>query len=154
MNRLARLGLVVVCAMSGVSTVTAQDADPLKSAVETRQSLLKLINWSFAPVGLMLKNKVPVDAAAAQKSAARLKQLATFLPDVFAVDTHKATASTKAREGIWTNLSDFASKADDLQKAAAALEEAARGGDKAATITAARAVGVTCGGCHKAYKDD
>ena len=162
MKGFAKLGLVAVCAMAGVSTmVLAQGggAPPspekaIETAVLTRQGLLKVVAWSFAPVGGMLKG-APFDAAAAQKSAARIKMLATMLPDAFDMDTHtQSKTPTKAKESIWTNKADFASKADDLQKAATALEDAAKGGNADATKTAARAVGQACGACHKAYRDE
>ena len=120
----------------------------------TRQGLLKIVAFSFAPVGSMLKG-APFDAAAAQKSAERIKVLATILPEAFDTDTHAtAKVPTKAKESIWTNKADFASKADDLGKAAAALADAAKSGDADATKKAARGVGQACGACHKAYKDD
>jgi cytochrome c556 len=160
MNRFAKFGLVAACAMAGVSTVLAQGGGPpspekvAETATLTRQGLLKVVAWSFGPVGAMLKN-APFDAAVAQKSAARIKVLATMLPDAFDIDTHTTgKGPTKAKENIWTNKADFASKAEDLSKAAAALEEAAKTGDKDATIKAARGVGGACGACHKAYRED
>ncbi|MEJ1965077.1 MAG: cytochrome c [Gammaproteobacteria bacterium] len=81
----------------------------------------------------MLKNKVPFDAAAAQKTGDRLAELAVFIPDTFATDARKATSvKTKARDGIWTNMADFKAKSDDLVKAAQALSAAAKSGDKGA----------------------
>jgi cytochrome c556 len=158
MKGFAKLGLVAVCAMAGASTVLAQGGLALEktpdAVVATRQGLLKVVALSFAPVGNMLKG-APFDAAAAQKSAERIKVLATILPEAFDTDTHTtAKAATKAKEGIWTNKADFASKADDLGKAAAALADAAKSGDADATKKAARAVGQACGACHKAYKDE
>jgi cytochrome c556 len=160
MNGFAKFGLVAVCAVAGVSTVLAQGGAPpspekmAETATLTRQGLLKVVAFSFAPVGAMLKG-APFDAAAAQKSAARIKVLATILPDAFDADTHvTGKLPTKAKENIWTNKADFASKADDLSKAAAALEDAAKTGDKDATIKAARAVGGACGACHKAYREE
>jgi cytochrome c556 len=159
MNGFAKLGLVAACALASVSTVIAQDAGPptpeqlAEQATLTRQGLLKVVGWQFGPVGGMLRNKVPFDAAVVQKSAGHVKVLAGMLPDAFQSDTHKATVKTKAKENIWTNQADFASKADDLQKAAAALEDAAKGGDKAATMKAAAAVGKACGACHDNYRE-
>jgi cytochrome c556 len=49
--------------------------------------------------------------------------------------------------------SDFDSKANDLVKAAADLEAAAKSGDEAATKKAAGAVGKTCGACHDQFRN-
>jgi len=161
MNGFTKLSVVAVCALAGASTtVLAQDAAPptpeklAQQATELRQGLLKLVSWSFGPVGDMLKNKTPFDAAVVQKSAGRIHELATMLPDAFQTDTRKFQVKTRAKENIWTNLADFSSKADDLQKAAAALGDAAKGGDKAATMLAARSVGKACSGCHDNYREN
>jgi cytochrome c556 len=159
MNRFTKLSVVALCALGGASTVLAQDAGPptpeqvAEQATLLRQGLLKLVGWSFGPVGGMLKNQMPFDASVVQKSAGRIQQLATMLPDTFSTDTHKFTVKTKAKENIWTNQADFASKAGDLEKAANALGEAAKGGDKTATMQAARNVGKACAGCHDNYRE-
>ena len=158
MNGFAKLGLVAACALVGASTVVAQDAAPspqqqAEMATQTRKGLYDLIGMNFGPVGGMLKNKVPFDAATVQKNAGRIKVLSTMIPEVFQTDTHTFQVKTKAKENIWTNVADFGSKADDLQKAAAALEDAAKTGDKGATLRAAGAVGKACGACHDNYRD-
>jgi cytochrome c556 len=125
-----------------------------EQAVLTRQGLLKVMGYYMAPLGGMLKNKVPFDAALAAKSAARIEVLAPMISEAFAVDTRKATGlKTKAREGIWTNNADFKAKNDDLVKAAAGLTAAAKGGDKKAVLQAAAAVGKACGACHDNFRD-
>jgi cytochrome c556 len=158
MNRFAKTGLIALSALVPVTAVLAQEAQSpeqqAEAAVLTRQGLLKVMGMYMAPLGGMLKNKVPFDAAVAAKSAKNIGALGEMLPDTFAMDTHgKATAvKTKAQDGIWTNQADFKAKADDLVKAAAALQEAAKGGDKGATLKAAGAVGKACGACHDNYR--
>jgi cytochrome c556 len=157
-SRSVRLGLVTACVLASGSAAIAQDApasaeEQADKAVHLRQSLFDLIEYSFAPVGGMLKNKVPFDAATAQKSAARVEALAPMISELFQMDTRKSTAKTRAREGIWTNKSDFTAKNDDLVKAAAALTTAAKGGDKKATMQAAVAVGKACGACHDNFRE-
>ena len=106
----------------------------------TRQGLFKVQAFVFGPVGGMLRG-APFDAAVAEKAGAaraghgghdpgRVRQRHAYL---------HGTIKTKAREGIWTNKSDFDSKANDLVKAAADLEAAAKTGDKDATIEGGRA---------------
>jgi cytochrome c556 len=76
-----------------------------------------------------------------------------MISEVFQEDTRKFQLKTKAREGIWTNKSDFQAKNDDLVKASAALTAAAKGGDKKAVMQAAAAVGKACGACHDNFRD-
>jgi cytochrome c556 len=152
-----KLGLAF-CALATVSTTFAQDAPPspeeqAQQAVDLRQSVFRLIGYSWGPMAGMIKNKVPFDAAVAQKTASRLETLAPMISEVFQTDTRKFTLKTKAREGIWTNNADFKAKNEDLVKAATALDAAAKGGDKKATLQAAIAVGKACGACHDSFRD-
>lgn len=160
MNRFAKSSLIALCALAPVSALLAQEAGPAtpeqqaEAAVLTRQGLLKVMGMYMAPLGGMLKNKVPFDAAVAAKSGQHIAELGSMIPDVFAADTrNKTSAKTKAQDGIWTNQADFKAKADDLVKAANALVEAAKGGEKGATLKAAGAVGKACGSCHDNYRN-
>ena len=161
MNRFAKSSLIALCAIAPVSAVLAQDAaapptpeQQLQQAIETRQGLLKVMGFYMAPLGGMLKNKVPFDAAMAGNSGTHIEQLGSMIPDVFTFDTRKATnVKTKAQDGIWTNQADFKAKADDLVKAATALVEASKSGDKGMTLKAAGAVGKACGACHDNYRN-
>lgn len=158
MKRFAKSSLIALCALAPVAAVIAQEApspeQQAEATVLTRQGLLKVMGMYMAPLGAMLKNKMPFDAATAEKSATHIAQLGSMIPDVFATDVrNKTSAKTKAQDGIWTNQADFKAKADDLVKAAGALEEAAKGGDKGATLKAAGAVGKACGACHDNYRN-
>jgi cytochrome c556 len=159
MRGIAKIGLAAWCSLATVSAAVAQDAAPAspeqaaQAATETRQGLFKVMGWSFNPLAGMLRNKVPFDAAVAQKAAERVEHLAPMIIDVYATDTRKFQVKTKSREGIWTNKSDFDAKAQELTKAAQALSVAAKSGDKAATLKAAGAVGKACGNCHDSFRD-
>jgi cytochrome c556 len=158
MNGFTRIGLAAVGSLIVASSAMAQGGPPTpeqkaQAAILTRQGLFKLQGFVFGPVGGMLRG-APFDAAVVEKAAARLQVLGTLIPEVFATDTHTFTGTpTKAREGIWTNKSDFDGKANDFVKAAADLEAAAKTGDKGATLKAAGAVGKSCGACHDQFRD-
>src|SRR5665213_152142 len=162
MNGITRIGVAAVGSLIVASTAMAQGGAPAPptpeqaatAAVLTRQGLFKVQSFAFGPVGGMLRG-APFDAAVATKAAIRVQATASMIPDVFAQDTHTFSAvKTRARDGLWTNKSDFDSKANDLVKAAAGLEAAAKTGDKDATIAAARGVGKACSGCHDQFRDN
>jgi cytochrome c556 len=159
MNRITRIGITAVGSLIVASAAMSQGKPPptpeekATAAVLTRQGLFKVQSFAFGPVGGMLRGGA-FDAAVAQKAAVRVQATAGMISDVFATDTHTFKNATKAREGIWTNKSDFDSKASDLVKAAGDLETAAKGGDKDATLAAARAVGKACSGCHDQFRDN
>ncbi|MGC1458097.1 MAG: cytochrome c [Steroidobacteraceae bacterium] len=159
MNGITGIGVAAMGSLIVASAALAQGAAPptpeqkAQAAVLTRQGLFKLQAFVFGPVGGMLRG-APFDAKAAEKAGARLQVLGGMIPEVFATDTHTFTNNpTKAREGIWTNKSDFDGKATDFVKAAADLEAAAKTGDEAATKKAAGAVGKACGACHDQFRD-
>lgn len=156
MNRLVNLGALAVMSL-GSAAVLAQGAPPTpeesaKAAVETRQGLFKLMGWNMGPIGGMLRNKVPFDAAVVAKNAERMEQLSLMIPDLFQADTSKFKIETEALEGIWASKADFNAKAAEMSKAAAALTAAAKTGDKAATLKAAGALGKSCGSCHDTFR--
>jgi cytochrome c556 len=159
MNGMTRIGVAAVGSLILASAAMAQGAGPqtpeqkAQAAVLTRQGLFKVQGFVFGPVGGMLRGG-KFDAAVAQKAAERLQVTGGLIPELFAMDTHTFTGTpTKAREGIWTNKSDFDAKANDLVKAATDLEAAAKSGDEAATKKAAAGVGKACGACHDQFRD-
>jgi cytochrome c556 len=158
MKRVVKLSLLAMCSAVAVTTALAQDAptpeQQAQAAVDTRQGLQKVMGFEFVgPLGGMLKNKVPFDANVVQKNAANVAALASLQPDIFAVDTRKFTLKTKAREGIWTNKSDFDAKSNDLVKASNDAVAAAKTGDKGATLKAVANMGKACGACHDNFRD-
>src|SRR5215469_14676568 len=159
MKRVVKLSLFAMCSAVAVTAVLAQDApqspeQQAQAAVDTRQGLQKVMGAQMAPLGDMLKNKKPYDAAEIAKRAQNIANLASMQPDIFSTDTRKFTLKTKAREGIWTNKSDFDAKSNDLQKAATDAATAAKGGaDQAALKKALFGIGHGCSGCHDNFRD-
>ncbi len=159
MNGITRMGVAAVGSLIVASAAMAQGApapptpeQKAQTSVLTRQGLFKVQAFVFGPVGGMLRG-AKFDAAVAEKAGQRIQVTGGLIPDLFAKDTHTFTVPTKAREGIWTNKSDFDAKANDLVKAAADLEAAAKTGDEAATKKAAAGVGKACGACHDQFRD-
>jgi len=159
MNGITRIGVAAIGSLVVASAAMAQGApmspeQRIEATVLTRQGLFKVQSAAFGPVGAMLRPGGTFDAAVAVKAAQRVEVTAGMIPELFATDTHAASVKTRAREGIWTNKADFDSKANDLVKAAADLEAAAKTGDKDKTLAAARAVGKGCSGCHDQFRDN
>jgi len=164
MKRFVMSGLIATCSIAAMTVVLAADeagqapATPeqqAQTAVEVRQGLQKLMNFQMAPMGDVLKRKLPFDAATVTKRTTNIIALAGMQSDAFAFDTHKVTGlKTKARDGIWTNKSDFDAKSQNLVNLANEVLTAAKGGDEAATKKAIAQMGSKgCGGCHDQFKD-
>jgi cytochrome c556 len=157
MNRICKFGLAAMGSLTVLSLAMAQGGPPTpeqqaENAVKTRKAVFDVQAYSFGPVGGMLKG-APFDAEKVQKAAERIGFTSSMIPEVFTMDTRKFMVMTKAREGIWTNKSDFDAKAKALSDAAQAMGEAAKTGDKGATLKAAGAVGKACGSCHDEYRE-
>lgn len=81
-------------------------------------------------------------------NAQKIADIAAQIPAVF--ELNEVTGDSAALPAIWANWDDFVSKGTGLQQAALAIVDAANnGGDVAA---AGKALGASCGGCHKGYK--
>lgn len=156
MTRLTRFGVAAVLAMASAAAFSQGAPNPAaqaKSAVETRQGLFKLIAQQNGPIGGMLRNQVPFDAALVARNANRIQVLSEMIPELFARDTREfKDIKTGALDGIWNSQADFKTKADALTQAAAALNAAAKSGDQAATLKAAGEVGKACGSCHDSFR--
>jgi cytochrome c556 len=159
MKRLNRLGWMVVAvtasalAVAQVAIKPAKSAAEAKTAIESRQNLFKDIKKAYEPMIAMMKNQQPFDASTIATNAARIQELATKIPEAFAVDTHEfKDTKNAAQDRVWLSQVEFKAKTDATVQAAAALAAAAKTGDKATTMKAIPAMGKTCGGCHDIFK--
>jgi cytochrome c556 len=157
MNKLISFGIAAALAVGAAHAAAPagppSPEDAAKSQIETRQGLFKVVAATWGPVGGMMRNTAPFDAAQVSKAAARLAVLAQIAPELFVADTRKFTQfKSAALDGIWNSQADFKAKADDLVKAATDLGAVAAKGDKAETLKAAAAVGKACGSCHDSYR--
>ena len=82
--------------------------------------------------------------------AAALENTGKMFATIFPEGTMGPTS--RAKEDIWKNKDDFATRVKAFQDATKALDEAAEKGDNTATLAAVNAVNATCGGCHTPYR--
>lgn len=158
MNRVSKLGLAAICSVAAISVVSAQGGPPpspqqrAENAVKVRQGLFDVQNFAFQQSVAMLKG-APFNAQTAETTAKRIEMTTSMIPDVFKFDTRKYMVNTKARDDIWTNMSDFDQKAQAANMAAQNLEMAAMSGDAGMTKAAIGALGKACGNCHDQFKN-
>ena len=158
MNRVSKLGLAAMCSVAAISVVLAQGGPPpspqqrAENAVKVRQSLFEVQNFAFQQSVAMLRG-APFNAQTAVTTAKRVEMTTSMIPDVFKFDTRKYTVTTKARDDIWMNQSDFEQKAHAANMAAQNLEMAAMSGDAGMTKAAIGALGKACGNCHDQFKN-
>lgn len=142
--------------LSGCAPGGSGDAGPVDekaaAAVKERKAVLTLMKSNFVPPILMAQDKIPYDAAQAQKNATRLAFLIPMLEDAFATDTRGSSVETEALDVIWEKPDEFAGKIAAAVEAAGQL--AAVAGDEDAMKAAAGNLGKKCGSCHDDFRVD
>jgi cytochrome c556 len=157
MNASSKLALTVCGALAAAVALSQPSATPTPEqragrAVELRQSVMQVQAYSLRPAAAMLRN-APFDAATVQQAAARLKMLSAMLTDVFKSDTSKFDLKdAAAKPEVWTDASGFENAVNAEVSAIDALNSAAAGSDKDATLKAIKAVGKSCGDCHDKFR--
>ena len=94
------------------------------------------------------------DLGAISASAAQMASLAQKSSGWFPAGTGPNVGKTGAKPEIWQDPQDFAAKQAAFQKAAQALNAAAKGNDLGAIKARFGDLGKTCKGCHDKYRQE
>ena len=149
---LSAIALFSATAVMQAAPVEAQGS--AASAVTERQKIFKGLKDNMAPLAAIARGKADADKAAMVKSAKNIAALSRKIDPAFNVNTAGSSYKTEARDSIWSNRADFASKASALTSASDKLVAAANTGDKAKMVGALRGVGAACKDCHDKYRDE
>lgn len=141
--------LVVACGGGAGGGATVEDT-PEGAAFQYRQAVMQSIAYKVGQARGMAQGEIPVDEAAFAKHASDVATLAGMITEGFIPNS--AVAGSAALPEIWTNMPDFQQKAADLQNAAQSLATAASSQGFEAAKGMVQAVGQTCGGCHRPYR--
>jgi cytochrome c556 len=151
---LHRKFIVAAAALMLAAPAVALDAEQAQQAAETRQGLLKVVVWNFAPLNAMSRGLIPVDQELAGRNAQRIAWLLTMLPDAFRADTREHDVKTEALPVIWEQYDRFEELAGNARRSAEQLVEVAAGGDEEAVRRAAAALLDNCRACHDDFRVD
>jgi len=134
---------VLMTATSGVAWGQGFDV------IETRQAGQDVLAGTFAGIRAVVaaKGDVKTLETPAKAMARWAKQYATLFPP----GSDKGH-DTKALPAVWSDMAGFQKDANDLAEATTKLAELAKAGDAEAVAAQVKAVGDTCGACHKAYR--
>ena len=146
--------IAIATAAVAVLASGAQAAD-MSKPVAARQAVMKLYGFYMGQLGAMAKGKMAYDAKVAQGAADGLLALARL-------DTRKMWlkgsgndmlgTKTRAKPEIWSTYSEVATKSKALKTALESLVKVAgRGLD--GLKGGIGAVGKSCGGCHKPFRE-
>lgn len=135
-------GLAV--ALAGGVPLVAQTRD---AAVAARTTLMAGIGAETRALGDMASGRSSFDATRAQAAQAEIARRAALITDRFR--TEALHPDSEARPEIWTQWTQFAARASDLQAAAAALDPSS-----AASLRGGLAqLGAACRACHGSFRN-
>ncbi len=134
------LGLVMI---GGIALAQSKATDP---DVKARQTLMDGNGGAIGALGGMAKGEKEFDAAAAE--AAKQTLIANAAGIAAAFKNNAVDPESHAKAEIWSNMEEFSTYADNLGKAAAALDATSLDGIKAGI----GAIGGACKECHTEYR--
>lgn len=149
----ALVGLAVPF-VSTVANSDSHEADERFFESQYRHDVMEHFNYSMKKlVPILFKNTGPREHIPAIANI--MASTATMSKAAFEKDTRDLEGHTEAKDDVWENWSDFASRMDALERDTAAFAEVANRTDDPDEVMAAfRNVGRNCKGCHDVYKND
>ena len=143
MTRMLTLLAFLAFAAAGVAKADAPDP------IETRQAGQDLMAGDFAGIRAVVEAKGDIKKleGPAKALARWMRQFSTQFPK-----GSDQGHNTKALPEIWTDMAGFQKAATDMADAADKLAQLAKAGDADAMPAQVKAVGDSCGACHRAYR--
>jgi cytochrome c556 len=139
--------LSVVALFSLISLAVAAQAFAQADVIEKRQALMKSQSAAAKAIKGAVETK---DYATVEAKAKDIMGTADKIVSAFPKGS--TTGKTKAKPEIWEKSDDFAKSAKALSKAAGELASAAKSGNDAEVGVKVKALGDTCGSCHKQFR--
>ncbi len=143
---------IVVTLLLCVGVTSLAEADELKGDspdVIYRQTLMDTIGSNMGAIGDIMKNRLDLPGHIAIH-AGEMAESAQMIASAF--KKNAPSEMTDAQPKIWTDWTEFESAIADFEKAARNLQTAASGKDPSAVGPAMKALGKSCGGCHKPFR--
>lgn len=153
MNRAILVSLMLGAVATYALPALAQD--PNEKAIKARRGLMQAISFYAGPLFGMAKGKVAYDAKKAQMFADNLKAVALVNSGpmwVKGTDAGAYKGKTRAKAEMWAADSKVGDASKAFTAAASDLATAAGGGLDGLKAKVA-ALGKSCGGCHKPYRN-
>jgi len=147
---IATVGIVLafgVAAQGG----SAADAEPFAKEINARKAVMQVQAFNIGILAAMAKGQMPYDAKKAQDAADNLNAAVNMKNSAMwpkGSDVGALGNRTRAKPEAWTKYPMVAEQSKAL-KAAAAKMAAAAGNGLDAVKANMKAIGESCGGCHK-----
>ena len=142
---------MVLAAGCGGGAVEVDDS-PEGQAFRFRHAVMVVVADKMLTIGGMARGEIEADDTLFTKSAADLATMAGMATEGFM--PQGIPQGSRSVPEIWENWSDFERRAQDFQRAAQAVADAAKSGGLDAASDLVRPLQQTCGGCHSTSKYD
>ena len=121
--------------------------------VKERMDSMSVMSKAAKSLGAMTRGKTEYDPNEVAALALAIARHADKIPGYFP-DTKESRRGkgTEALPSIWENKPDFEAKAGELAEQGKALARLAAGGDRETALEQFRAIGKSCSGCHRDYR--
>lgn len=140
------IGSAVALTAGTALSVSADD----KAFIKYRQAVMSAVGGHMGGSVAIIKGAVPYkDDLVAH--ATGLNDMAQIVPNAFKQET--SGGETRAKPEIWKDHDEFMQKVKDMQTASADFLAAAKSGGPAAAGEKLDALGDTCKGCHKKFRE-
>ncbi len=140
-----RLALCAVFVLAGMGVAHAEGLD----VIALRQSGMALEGGAFGFIRSVVAAKG--DIRTVEGPAKAIARWQILVPTLFPAGSDKG-GDTKALPEIWSDRAGFDKMAADAVAAATRMAAAANAGNADAVAEEVKALGMQCGGCHRAYR--
>lgn len=147
MNRIGLYAAAMLAVLGVAATGAARAEGP--DLIAVRQAAFDMNNASWQFIRSVVASKG--DVKPLEVPAKAIARWATVIPSMFPPGTEKG-GDTKALPEIWSDKAGFEKAAMALNTASLKLADAAKAGDAEAVATDMKAVGESCGGCHRTFR--
>lgn len=117
--------------------------------LQHRQKVMQSIGGHMGAIGAIMKNKLPYQKTIAVH-ALSLQMTSRVIEEAF--EKEITAGKTDAKADIWQDWDKFVAAAKQLGEESGKLARLATAGDMAAIGAQVKAVGKSCGGCHKPFR--
>lgn len=142
--------IAFVAMIPGLAQADGHDAPADDSVrIKYRQTVMSTIGSNMGAIGDIMKNRLALPGAI-ENHAGQMADAAALIAPAFKQEISEGATDAKAE--IWADWGKFEDSIAAFEAAARDLATAAASGDPAAVGPKMRALGKSCGGCHKPFR--
>lgn len=119
--------------------------------IKYRKGIMKIISGHNKAISTIAKGKVAYKSHLTAHADA-LVATGIMMGDLFPKGSGESAGKTRAKNAVWEKPEDFKKAVAAFASATVTLASAAKSGDLGAVQTAGKALGKSCGGCHKPFR--